>query len=208
MTKIPNNISLNHNTTGFTWPAIREFLLPTFRQQMAQSYSITQGFKTARKSYLKTDSETIIYYSLQVSNQAYQFVCNVGRPISPQIFSQAIIELNKLLVQQEMQMITKLYQNHHRRLPSAKVIRKIVFISRYEADGPTKMQESHFEDYLAYRLFENVQNAWHSLDDLKTSQGFLYNGMWQLGHFLTENLLTPKKITHPLLISIAELTNQ
>jgi len=174
------------------WEDIKEYFLPEFKKVISDYKSINYSLLRPTKKYIKTSSEIIIFYSLQASQETYKFFMASVVFQNPEEFSALIIELYKKLYIYELKMAFTLFLRSKKETPTINEIRKIIFLARYEGDGPSESSEKILDDYIALHFFNSIKSISADKENVQLIMGNIYNHIWQTGQFIKENYINSK----------------
>jgi hypothetical protein len=175
------------------WEDIREYFLPEFKQVISDYKSINYSLLKPTKKYIKTSSEIIIFYCLQASQETYNYFISSEISKNPKEFSALIIELYKKIYIYELKMSFTLFLRSKKETPTINEIRKIIFLARYDGDGPSKSSEKFLDDYIALHFFNSIKSISLDKENVQLIMGNIYNHIWQTGQFIKENHIESKK---------------
>jgi len=89
-------------------------------------------------------------------------------------------------------MAFTLFLRSKKETPTINKIRKIIFLARYEGDGPSESSEKKLDDYIALHFFNSIKSISSDKDNVQLIMGNIYNHIWQTGQFIKENYINSK----------------
>lgn len=171
------------SSDAFTWARVRERFLPLYLARVAAGPSILRTFTNPKKKYLNTPREIISFHSLHASEAAWRLLSR-GLPPTEDHALHLLSEIYASALRHELELSFELYTRFLKRLPSFTRFRQVVFLARYEADGPSGSPEREAEHQLAHRFFESARMCFYGPEGARQMAGNVYTATWQVGDYI------------------------
>lgn len=165
------------------WPLARDRFLPLYLAHVEAGRAILRSFTNPKKTYLRTPSEIISYHSLQASESAWRHVMQGGLRDEHGAI-RLVADLYATVMRHELELTFELYVRFLRRLPAYGRFRQVVFLARYEADGPSGSAEREAEHQLAQRFYDSVRVGLYGAEGARQMTANVYTATWQVGAYI------------------------